>query len=428
MAAESRILPTSGNVFGASDNGLHGVPTPGILLHNSGRPGAQALRCVRLPHPDGKCRLTLSGAPGENHNQRGFMMDFWVDVRGSRGATGRVMAAALLVLSGAVAGLPAFGAAEQYTVKAQPVADMKSLFAIVQTVRVTPARARIGGTIVELVTDEGQVVEAGQVLARVRDPKQGMQVEASQSKLNSLYAQLELANTTFTRVSTLYQGGKISKAAYDEARTQVDVITADIAAAKSDQAVIREAQTEGQVLAPVHGRVLKVNVTLGGVILPGEAVASIAAESYVLRLMLPERHARFIKLGDKVLVGDRGMLDPAFALKQGERREGRIVQIYPELANGRVAADVEVTGLGDFFVGERVRVWVASDARDALVVPPVYIYQRYGLSYVRLAGGAEVVVQPGMTVATGVEVLAGLREGDVLLAPPPPVDVAGPER
>jgi hypothetical protein len=87
-----------------------------------------------------------------------------------------------------------------------------------------------------------------------------------------------------------------------------------------------------------------------------------------------------------------------------------------------------VAGLGDFFVGERVRVWVASDARDALVVPPAYIYQRYGLNYVRLASGAEVVVQPGMTVATGVEILAGLREGDVLLAPAPPVDAVGAER
>ena len=357
------------------------------------------------------------------------MMGCCVDVRGPRGAAGNALVAVrILVLCSIVAGLPALGAAEQYTVKTQRVADLKSLFAIVQTVRVTPARARIGGTIVELLANEGQVVEAGQVLARVRDPKQGMQIDSAQSKLRALDAQLELAATTLKRVTTLYQGGKISKAAYDEARTQVDVITADIAAAKADQAVIREAQSEGQVLAPVHGRVLKVNVTLGGVILPGEAVANIAAESYLLRLMLPERHARFIKLGDKVLVGDRGMLDPAFALPPGEHREGQIVQIYPELANGRVAADVEVAGLGNFFVGERVRVWVASDARDALVVPPAYIYHRYGLSYVRLASGAEVVVQPGMTVATGVEVLSGLREGDVLSAPAVPADTAGAER
>ena len=110
------------------------------------------------------------------------MMGCCVDVRGPRGAAGNALVAVrILVLCSIVAGLPALGAAEQYTVKTQRVADLKSLFAIVQTVRVTPARARIGGTIVELLANEGQVVEAGQVLARVRDPKQGMQVEASQS-------------------------------------------------------------------------------------------------------------------------------------------------------------------------------------------------------------------------------------------------------
>ncbi len=345
------------------------------------------------------------------------MMDFWIDVRGLRGVAGRVMTAALLVLCGAVAGPPAFGAAEQYTVKAQPVADMKSLFAVVEAVDITPARARISGTIAELLVDEGQIVTAGQVLARVRDPKQGIQVDSARSRLESLDAQLELAKTTLNRIATLYQSGKISKAAYDEARTQVDVITANIAAARSDQAVIRQAQAEGQVLAPANGRVLKVNVTNGGVILPGEVIATIAAESYVLRLMLPERHARFIKLGDKVLVGDRGMLDPDYMLQEGSRRDGEVVQIYPELANGRVIADVEVSGLGDFFVGERIRVWVATDARSALVIPREYIYRHHGLSFVRLASGAEVVVQPGMAVATGVEVLSGVRDGDVLAAP-----------
>jgi multidrug efflux system membrane fusion protein len=359
-----------------------------------------------------------------------FMMVFCVEGRGVRAVADKVMAIAVRVLwmCCIFAGVPALGAAGQYSVKAQPVADMKSLFAVVEAVDITPARARISGTIVELLIDEGQIVTAGQVLARVRDPKQSMQIDASQAKLHSLDAQLELATTTLQRVATLYQSGKISKAAYDEARTQVDVITADIAAAKSDQAVIRQAQTEGQVLAPANGRVLKVNVTNGGVILPGEVIATIAAESYVLRLMLPERHARFIKLGDKVLVGDRGMLDPDFALKQGEIREGQIVQVYPELTNGRVAADVEVTGLGDFFIGERIRVWVATDARDALVIPPEYIYHRYGLSFVHLASGSEVVVQPGMAVATGVEILSGLREGDILLAPGSPVNTSGAER
>jgi len=303
-------------------------------------------------------------------------------------------------------------------VKRQPVYDMKSLFASVQTVDVTLARARIGGTLVELLVDEGDTVEAGQKLARVRDPKLRLQIAASASKLRSLEAQLQLAKTTLQRVSKLYKRGKISEAKLDEAQTRVDVVSADIAALKSDQGVILQAQIEGDVLAPASGRVLKVNITQGSVVLPGEAIASIAAESYILRLMLPERHARFIKQGDTVLVGQRGMLDSSFIAEDRAYREGVITQVYPELDNGRVVADVTVEGLGDFFIGERVRVWVSTDKRQAFVIAAEYLHRRYGLSYVYLSRGVEVVVQPGQAVEGGVEILSGLREGDVLVKAP----------
>lgn len=309
----------------------------------------------------------------------------------------------------------ASGTSGEFIVKREPIYDLKSLFASVQTVDVTEARARIGGTLVELLVDEGAVVKAGQKLARVRDPKQRLQIAAAESKLRSLEAQLHLAKTTLRRVAKLYASGKISEARQDEAQTQVDVVSADIAALKSDQAVIRQAQMEGDILAPASGRVLKVNITQGSVVLPGEPIASIAAESYILRLMLPERHARFIKQGDTVLVGQRGMLDTSYIHEDKSYRDGLITQVYPELHNGRVLADVTVEGLGDFFVGERVRVWVSTDKRLTFVVPPEYIHRRYGLSYVYLSRGVEVVVQPGQPVEGGIEILSGLREGDVLI-------------
>lgn len=339
--------------------------------------------------------------------------------KGPGSGAGKVALLAGLLGSIFILVVPAFALAEthaeQYVVERQPVQDLKSLFAVVRTVDVTAARARIGGTLIELLVDEGDLVEAGQKLARVRDPKQRLQIAATASKLRSLNAQLQLAQTTLKRVSRLYSSGKISESKLDEAQTQVDIVTAEIAAQKSDQAVIRQAEIEGDVLAPSSGRVLKVHVTQGTVVLPGEAIAQIAAESYILRLQLPERHARFIKQGDTVLVGERGMLDSGFMDDDKAYREGHITQIYPELENGRVEADVVVKGLGDFFVGERVRVWVATDERPAFIVPPEYIHRRYGLSFVTLASGVEVVVQPGQPVVGGIEILSGLRDGDVLI-------------
>jgi len=303
-----------------------------------------------------------------------------------------------------------------YQVKQQTVFDLKSVFASVQSMDVTQGRARIGGTLVELLVDEGDIVEAGQKLALVRDAKQKLQIAAYASKLRSLSAQLQLAKTTLKRVSTLQKTGKASQAEPDKAQTKVEVVTADIAALKLEQAVVREAQAQGDVLAPARGRVLSVKVTRGAVVMPGEAIADIAADNYILRLMLPERHARFIKKDDKVLVAERGMLDINSTAKV--RRQGTVSQVYPELDNGRVVADVQVDGLGDFFVGERVRVWLSTDKRAAFVIPESYIHRRYGLSFVYLSDGSEIVIQPGTKIDGGIEVLSGLRSGDTLLQGP----------
>lgn len=307
-----------------------------------------------------------------------------------------------------------------YSVKEQTVYDLKSVFASVQSMDTTQGRARIGGTLVELLVDEGDIVEAGQKLALVRDDKQKLQIAAFASKLHSLQAQLQLAKTTLERVSTLQKTGKASQSELDKAQTQVDVVTADIAALKLDQAVVREAQSQGDVFAPAAGRVLSVKVIQGAVVMPGEVIADIAADSYILRLLLPERHARFIKKSDTVLVAERGMLDINAETSQSTRREGIVSQVYPELDNGRVVADVNVEGLGDFFVGERVRVWVSTDKRQTYVIPESYIHRRYGLSFVYLSDGTEIVIQPGSKLDDGIEVLSGLHNGDTLVQQPIP--------
>ena len=59
--------------------------------------------------------------------------------------------------------------------------------------------------------------------------------------------------------------------------------------------------------------------------------------------------------------------------------------------------------------------------RRTLVVPASYVYRRAGVNYVRLASGDEIVVQPGerrdIGETKGVEILAGLKDGDTLAAP-----------
>ncbi len=327
----------------------------------------------------------------------------------------RWIAVAAIVLLSAIFGARA--EAQELTVQSRMIKDLKSVFATIEATDQTIARARIGGTVVDLSVDEGSAVTAGQKIGKVGDPKLELELRAAQSRISSITAQMDLAKVELERTRKLRQNGTVAQARLDEAETALKVVQRNLAAAQADRAVIAERQSEGIIRAPASGRVLRVDVTEGKVVLPGESIAIITANAYVLRLQLPERHARFIEIGDPVIIGDRGMATTAPA--GGATRTGTIIKVYPEIRQGRVSADVDVTDLGNFFVGERVRVMVEAGERRAFVIPEHYLSRRFGLAFVRLKGAGETVVQPGLPIDSGIEILSGLKDGDILVREAP---------
>lgn len=317
-----------------------------------------------------------------------------------------------ILLAAAIAALSLPAAAAEYVVAPRMVDDRKAVFGTVESVHEAQARARISGTLTSVSVVEGDRVSAGQRIALVQDPKLVVQSAEIDARLKSLQAQRAQAQIDFSRAEKLRKSGTASQAQLDQARTNLNVVIGQIGAMQASKQLVVEQQAEGAVLAPVTGRILKVNMIEGTFAMPGEAVATLAEQKYVLRIYLPERHARFIKAGDTVEVGARGL-----ASGPQELREGHIRLVYPALDHGRVVADVDVPGLGNFFVGERTRVYVATGKRETYIVPPKFVFRRFGVYFVRLKGGGEVVVQVGAQRPEGTEVLSGIHTGDVLVAP-----------
>ena len=309
----------------------------------------------------------------------------------------------------------------EFTIHTAPVEDSKSVFATVESIRRTMARARIGGTVGALSVTEGDRVTAGQRIGLVGDPKLALQLQANDERMRSQQAQRDQAQADLKRAEQLYRVGSIAKSTLEQAQTALQVAERGVAALRAERAVTSQQMAEGAVLAPVTGRVLEVPVSIGSVVMPGETIAVVATENYILRAELPERHARFIKVGDTVVVGEHEPEEPlglqGKALFRQPPRNGTVRKVYPEITNGRVMADIEVSGLNDYFVGERVRVLVSTGTRQSIVVPQDFLYRRFGLCFARLKDGGEVVVQPGRPAPGGIEVLAGLRDGDVVVAP-----------
>jgi RND family efflux transporter MFP subunit len=319
--------------------------------------------------------------------------------------------AALVLLSSGVA------RAAEWTVQPVMVADEKAVYATVESENVVPARARIGGTIASIEVKRGDAVDAGQVLATVVDEKIALQLNSLDAQIKGLKAQLDQAKITLSRIERLRTSGTASKAQLDNARTEYNVAETSLNARIAQRSVIAQQAKEGAVRAPAAGRVLDVPVTAGTVVLAGETVAKIADRAYMLRLRVPERYARFLEVGDAVRVAGSD-------LGTGVASTGEITLVYPEIEDGRVVADARLGGLGDYFVGERVRVWLAAGEREAIAVPASYLTTRFGVDYVRLktkTGVMDAPVQRGRPVVVDgkerIEILSGLHAGDVLVQP-----------
>lgn len=310
-------------------------------------------------------------------------------------------------------------AEETFVVEPKTVADEKAVFATVESADVVAARARIGGTVVELSVKEGDAVKEGQVVANVSDEKLALQISSLDAQISGLEAQLTQAKIDFGRAEELSSRGTVPKTRLDETRTALNVASTALKARTAQRAVLEQQVAEGQVFAPTAGRVLTVPVTVGTVILTGETVATIAEQNFVLRLRVSERHARFLKAGDPVRIDGE-------ELGESGAKFGTIGLVYPEIEDGRVIADAEVAGLGDYFVNQRIRVWVSAGERSSIIVPGSFITTRFGIDHARVRKDAETVIEvpvqrgrelPRPDMPDALEILSGLKSGDRLVRP-----------
>lgn len=321
----------------------------------------------------------------------------------------------LLLLFALVAATPLAARAEStFAVQLSSLSDEKAVFATVESPNVVPARSRIGGTVASLSVRQGDAVTQGQVIAVVGDEKLLLQINSLDAQITGLQSQLAQAQADFSRAQTLFQQGAGPRTTMDQARTAVDVASAALRARTAERAVAQQNLDEGKVLAPVAGRVLTVPLTTGTVVLNGDTIATIGEQPFLLRLRVPERHAVSLKQGDTVRI-DPGQLGAA------EGTDGVITLVYPQIDQGRVVADAKVPDLGGYFVGDRIRVWISAGMREAYVVPDSFVLTRFGLDYVRLrqtdGGAIDTPVQRGSEMPGGVEILSGLKAGDVLVQP-----------
>ena len=308
-------------------------------------------------------------------------------------------------------------AREQLRLAPSTVTDWKDVGALVTSVDMADARARIPGILDTLTVREGDLVRKGQVIGRIVDSRLGYESAAYGAQAAAAQAQAAQAEAELARVKYLHANGVYAQARLDEAEGSAGAARAQVKAARAQQSAVGAVAGQGAVVAPSAGRVLIAPVPAGSAVAAGTSIATITSGPMVLRLELPET------LGDKIRVGSAviatGLANDATAIAP----RTTISRVYPSVTGGQMSADVQIPGLASNMVGRRVTARVAVGERHALIVPRRYVETSYGTDYVTLRVGKDATSRVPVQIAPSddparVEILSGAAKGDTLVGPP----------
>ena len=303
-------------------------------------------------------------------------------------------------------------AGEQLRLVPTMVADVVDVPGEITTRDRAEAMPRIAGTLAKLDVRAGDRVRKGQRIGLVVDQRIGFEAGAAEAQVAAAAAGAAEATASLARIRQLYEKKVYAKARLDQAEAAAEAADAALAAARARAAGGRSVVSQGAILSPADGRVLRADVPEGSVVAPGQSVATITAGAAILRLDLPE------SLGQKVGAGT--------IVRLADGRSGQISQLYPAVVGGRVRADATLPGLDGGLVGQRLSARIEAGMRPALLVPARFITTRYGIDSVELLGAdrrpesvpVQIVAGPGSGTgpsADMVEILSGVRAGDTLI-------------
>ncbi|MDD5634566.1 MAG: efflux RND transporter periplasmic adaptor subunit [Candidatus Omnitrophica bacterium] len=131
---------------------------------------------------------------------------------------------------------------------------------------------RVDGQILELLTDEGNIIHQGDVVARLKTDELSKVVAKDEAALNAAKYEYELSSIDYIRAENLFKVGAISQQKRDEAKTRYDSAKANVdnIQAQLDLAITRLGFTD--LLSPLDGFVLVKSSLAGEVLQPGTPV------------------------------------------------------------------------------------------------------------------------------------------------------------
>ena len=201
--------------------------------------------------------------------------------------------------------------------------------------RETPMSFERAGLLLEVAVDEGDRVDAGQVVARLDVEPLLVQRSQLEAERRRSEADLELARLTTERQATLQRQGHASMQRYDEARLGVEATAAAIARIDAAIAAIDIDIAKSEIRAPFAGRVADRFTDEGRVVSAGAPVIHLLeSDRAQVRIGVSPDAAAQLAAGDRVVLTSDAVEMPAqvTALRPDLTGGTRTVPVLFELA------------------------------------------------------------------------------------------------
>lgn len=321
--------------------------------------------------------------------------------------------------------------AEVLTIKKADISKTFKEEGLVQAEQKTLISSLYGGKITNLAVKEGDIVQAGDLLAAFDSQEYYFQVQNLQAQLRSIEAQKDLQELTIDLETKklLLESGVISQKEYEDAENTInsDYYPASIAAVQAQINQLNYQISQRNAVAPVAGTITEVQIEKGMVIPPTAPLLTILGgetyqvETYVLTedasRIKPKMEVSLIqdnKSGDIIFPGTVERIAPSAVEKLsalGLAEQRLKVMIIPQIPQDLVlkpgyALDVEFT----------------LDKQEAqLIVPKTVLFPYQDRDALWLVQDGKAVirsVQTGFENDKNVVITEGLQEGDLVLLNP----------
>ena len=131
---------------------------------------------------------------------------------------------------------------------------------------------RVNGQITELLTDEGKVIKAGDVVARLNTDELSKVVAEDEAALKADEYQYALDKVDYTRAEKLFQAGAISAQDRDTAKTKAGSSRANMEQGRASLDLAKTRLGFTDLVSKLNGFVLVKSALVGEVVQPGSTV------------------------------------------------------------------------------------------------------------------------------------------------------------